>query len=436
MISLDGTLRVAPRGFFLADRFYSNLDDFDRRFKDGILDLLANITPSNESAAYNAFLLRLQEDFGLGKLEDAQNMKGKRNQKMRSMSSSSINSGNHPNNDATEILQQVIAWIKEDANIKQAASMTNISRNFDRLKKFLDRFDILARLRPKYGDPQMEMEIIVPYAHRNVRKEFWRLFDEIPSHVVVCNSSVCNLACDAFLCPVASDAGKKFSGTIWEQWQSQTEARNPQLRDELTGRHDHVDFHRAGNNQRVAVLRRWKQNQPVIFPLKHSILMQIGLWNQLGISYTSLTIMLKRGKPKNRRERHFLALPVIGTGGGGAKGMTGEVVEKLFDVLNESTRKVDCVLVAADEATYAHAQTVRTFINSQIKRSSTQPKDLAELGASGQLSLFFGAGTSIPSGLPDWEGLLNAMRLQLASSGTTGLHKIKGRVQWTSPQDG
>ncbi|KAI2514357.1 SIR2-like domain [Fragilaria crotonensis] len=388
--------------FFLDDRFHSNLDEHGTTFKDGILDLLASNKPSyeNESAAYNAFLRLLQEDFGLGDLVDALAMRGKRNfgiRKVRSMSSLSTKSERKalvPDCYATEILQEVINCIENDADTKRAAAMTNISGNFERIKDFLDRFGILARLRPKYRDPQMD--IIVERARTDVVAEFSRLF-ELPSHVFVCNSSVCNLACDVFLCPVASIASTTLSGTIWEQWQSQTKARNPELWRELTGELDRIDFHRDGRYRRVAVLPRWPPEY-------------------------------KDKKPKNRRERHLLALPVIGTGGGGAKYMTGEIIENLLHVLNKfvSTHKVDCVLVAADEATYAHAQTARQEAPSSILNLEkiNAAQDLAELAASGQLSLFLGAGTSIPSGLPNWEGLLKAISDQLASSGTTGVHRI------------
>ena len=501
--------------FFLDDRFHSNLDKNEWRLKDGILALLS--TPSIECEAHNAILSRLQEDFGLGNLDDAL----RRREERMSMSSTSSNSrrkGRPPDTEETIILQDIIDTIEKDASIKRAAALTNMSRNrnFDTLMNFLDHFYILDPLRPKYGERPMDiiipgahknvqaefwrlfeilddtlrspdtietailqniiytiatdariksaaamteisrnrdldtlmnfldrfhildplrptygdrpMDIIVPWAHKNVQAEFWQLF-EIPSHVFVCNSSVCELACDAFLCPVASIASEELSGDIWHQWQLQTKERNPELWHHLTGGRDHVDFLRY---ERVAVPKRWPDDcsQPLILPIVAFVGEDLPKLMKSARKFLDVAwSLLKERPPQHGRERHLLALPVIGTGGGGGRDMTGEIVENLFHVLKEfvSTRKVDCVIVAADEATYAHAQTVRKETPSSILNPEKlkAAQDLAQLAASGHLSLFLGAGTSIPSGLPSWKGLLMAIRDQLMSSGMTGAAKIE-----------
>ena len=100
----------------------------------------------------------------------------------------------------------------------------------------------------------------------------------------------------------------------------------------------------------------------------------------------------------------------------------GEIVGNLLNVLDKfvAEHKVDCVIVAADEATYAHAQTVRDAPTSILSlHMSDAATDLAKLAASGHLSLFLGAGTSIASGLPSWIGLLNAIEDNFTPSGAT-----------------
>ena len=119
---------------------------------------------------------------------------------------------------------------------------------------------------------------------------------------------------------------------------------------------------------------------------------------------------------------------MLGTGGGGAGDLTGAVIDRLLAALTQHVsqhhHKVDCVLVCADSATYAHAQSVRhQHVQSQNQNryplfSSTmlpwqeKAKDLASLAAIGKLSLFLGAGVSIGSGLPGWYDLLEQVERQ------------------------
>ena len=428
--------RRSSSRFFLDDRFHSNLEDDDRELKDDILALLDR--PSRESTAYKALLSRLQEDFGLGDLNEALQRRRDRKssvRKMRSMSSMSFGSQKKPppDSDATTILQKGIDLIKEDPNLKRAAAMigtSDVSYRIEDIKDFLDRFPVLDHL-----SAEEFMQLVVSHAHRDVRAEFFELF-EIPSHVFVCNSSVCELACDAFLCPVASIAYEELSGVIWKRWQEQIEETNVNLWHQLIGgrQNGHVRFDRYG---RVAVPTRWPRNcsQPLILPTEVLVLgddedLQIKELMKSAREFLDVAYNHVKDKaPQNGRERHLLALPVIGTGGGGARDMTGEIVKNLFHILDEfvSRHKVDCVIVAADEATYAHAQKVREEPPSSIlsPEKLKAAEDLAQLAASGHLSLFLGAGTSIPSGLPSWKGLLYALEDQLTSSRTTGKRKIE-----------
>jgi len=80
---------------------------------------------------------------------------------------------------------------------------------------------------------------------------------------------------------------------------------------------------------------------------------------------------LRREQPRPRanRERYLLALPVVGTGGGNAGDLTGQVVSSMMLALSElvaSNTDVDCVIVCADLATFSHAQNVRWRMYEKI----------------------------------------------------------------------
>lgn len=63
-------------------------------------------------------------------------------------------------------------------------------------------------------------------------------------------------------------------------------------------------------------------------------------------------------KPFARRERYLLALPVIGTGGGNAADLTGQIVERELHCLCHLVAEeldVDCVLVCAVSSSISKA---------------------------------------------------------------------------------
>lgn len=126
------------------------------------------------------------------------------------------------------------------------------------------------------------------------------------------------------------------------------------------------------------------------------------------------------GSPRGERARPLLALPLVGTGGGGAARLKGEVVDSLLDVLLEEVRQhdLDLVLVTHQGAAFAAAQDARKNrcetarlwpeLSPELRQAGVQ---LAESASRGELVVFMGAGVSREAGLPDWKGLL----AQLAS---------------------
>lgn len=117
-------------------------------------------------------------------------------------------------------------------------------------------------------------------------------------------------------------------------------------------------------------------------------------------------------EPANGREKPLIALPLIGTGGGGARSFAGQVVSDLLPVLHARARAldVDVALVLDNPAAYAAAQKARSALDepfAPLGRDLLARADaLAERARSGRLVLFLGAGTGRAAGLPLWREML------------------------------
>lgn len=128
-----------------------------------------------------------------------------------------------------------------------------------------------------------------------------------------------------------------------------------------------------------------------------------------------------RRPPAFPRERPLVAVPVVGTGRGGAAEARGDVLEPLFDVLYEqaSALDVDIALVTYEPAMYTAAQSQRKSRAARVAstadsdmwpdlgdRLKREARRLTEHARTGKLVLFLGAGISTAAGLPSWQELL------------------------------
>ena len=120
--------------------------------------------------------------------------------------------------------------------------------------------------------------------------------------------------------------------------------------------------------------------------------------------------------PTHRGDRVLLALPVIGVGRGGLGGRTGDVLRHLAEAL--STRQewlsgangFDTVVVCRSKSDYAALQHVR---RRTLRDVPDWVRRLADFAREGRLTIMFGAGASVPLGLPSWAGLLDHVGAEL-----------------------
>ena len=159
-----------------------------------------------------------------------------------------------------------------------------------------------------------------------------------------------------------------------------------------------------------------------------------------------LELTTNQPHPMHRRARYLIAVPVLGTGGGGATDLTGHVLKSTLQVLHEYSTKlqknvyVDYVLVCADPATYVQAQKLRFrelkrsnslfddhFLDQQLKQEAER---LAKLATEKHLSLFLGAGVSVGSGLPTWIELLLLIEDEFTPNGHPDERTIGDQCGW------
>ena len=230
-------------------------------------------------------------------------------------------------------------------------------------------------------------------------------------HVFIIHSDIRKLCCDAWLLPCDFRARPNRQ---WLEWPPGAAATLP--RTELP-----ADWH--PERRRTLKLGGW----PAAYP--QPWLTNVGAdkvrnldWFILGaVQFIEAAAkdLAARGVCGGQRPRPLLALPVVGTGFGGAESLAGDVVRLLIPALTESARRhqLDIALVAYDDHTFAAAQAYRRA-RTDSWRELPEPlrshaDRLAALAARGDLVLFLGAGVSTGANLPLWGELLEQLAQEL-----------------------
>ncbi|KAL1510512.1 hypothetical protein AB1Y20_006816 [Prymnesium parvum] len=136
--------------------------------------------------------------------------------------------------------------------------------------------------------------------------------------------------------------------------------------------------------------------------------------------YSALADLRSRPQPpRYGRAKHLIAMPVVGTGTGGARDRSGDVIARLLLLLQEFVLEadIDVALVVKGETMFSAAQALRREVDGAgprwgellSKRLCAHAETLAERAANEQLCLFLGAGVSIGAGLPRWQELLTSI---------------------------
>ncbi len=221
--------------------------------------------------------------------------------------------------------------------------------------------------------------------------------------IFVIRGDIRRLACDAWLMPCGS------SGRPEPKWL---------LPDEPAPRWPKPPADWDADGKRVLELRDWPAGRP-----------RPWLVNVEGSADTpppwyveGVRQFLDRAGPAVARARFLpdracplLALPLVGTGGGGGRDRSGQILGALLPVLRSAARRAgfDVALVAYDGPTFAAAQAARARLDEpwpELDESlREQARGLAGLASAGQLALFLGAGVSASAGLPLWGELLQTL---------------------------
>lgn len=227
-------------------------------------------------------------------------------------------------------------------------------------------------------------------------------------HLFIVRGDVRRIACDGWLLP--SDAAL----TVEDYWVEDF----PDLAD-LRGSNNCLKVDAPQGEWRSFRLLPWPEEAPPVW------VTDMGAWPGTPVEWfiEGVKAFLQRAsadvaRPRNDRSKPLFALPLVGTGGGGAADIKGEVVDALLGALLEGVREhdADIALVTHAGAAFAAAQDARRTrrqaaelwpeLHAGLRQQGVH---LAHSASREELVVFMGAGVSREAGLPDWLGLLQRL---------------------------
>lgn len=127
--------------------------------------------------------------------------------------------------------------------------------------------------------------------------------------------------------------------------------------------------------------------------------------------WAAIEYLSARTAPREGRAAPLIGLPLPGTGHGGLDDRRAEVIATLLERHRDAALNSDVALVLLDRRDFAAVQERR--VESDWRELSDEMRAhadrLGRLAARNELSLFIGAGMSVPVGLPNWWALLEAL---------------------------
>jgi len=241
-------------------------------------------------------------------------------------------------------------------------------------------------------------------------------------HVFVLHSDIRKLACDAWLMPCDGKFTPKEKWFLKDQERRSGEQGGPHV--QLLPSQDpgcpQIWMTDVGGSDDTPI--SWYVNRVNEF---------------LHASFNKLSE--ERILPLNNRQKHLIALSIVGVRRGGASERIGEMVRGLLPALYDfvDSHNVDIALVSFNQFQHAAAQAIRLQLASdrlaaELSIEQQQAaEELANLARKGQLALFLGAGVSMAAGLPGWKSLLR----QLAERGSNSEKEIQALTELHSTLD-
>lgn len=232
-------------------------------------------------------------------------------------------------------------------------------------------------------------------------------------HLFIVRGDLTRLACDAWLIPTG------YEMTVEDYWLN----FEPEgFREALLALKSNLPAGWKRGKERVCPVPFWpaERSRPwlvnIIYRKKERLIEAVKAFVE--------KVLAEGEPPRNHRERHLLALPVISTGFGGGALVKGQVINVLVrDLLKfVKTQKVDLVLVTYTAPAFAAAQKARIEARSPWPALSMdlleKARAVAAFGSRQGLALFLGAGVSCSAGLPSWNGLLQRLAEEIGLTGS------------------
>lgn len=233
----------------------------------------------------------------------------------------------------------------------------------------------------------------------------------VSPHVFVTRGDLTHVACDAWMVPTDRTL------SVRPYWTKD----NPALVEAIKGFSDERFF--AGEAHSSAV-KQWSEASPI--PVFTAVpFFGFGDASEFadiidGFAEAAARAITESGRGESR-SFPLLAMPVIGSGGGGGADILGDLIRVVLEAAEQAAVRhlVDIVIVVRSAAQMGLAQRIRRErSDAQWNELSVELKKVAsELAtdcAAGNVVPFLGAGISISAGAPSWPALVSQLTTKVA----------------------